>query len=211
VPLIRKPPPAGAQTGPAAPDSAAVFEALARGTDDERWAAARAAADVPGIVPALEDALEREQKPVVREALFSALARIASPQSIEAVVPFLRSDDALVRTEATDALLAAKEAAWPYFAALLRDPSVDVRILACGLARDMPSDVAVKLYCDVLESEPDVNVCAAAVEVLAEIGETAALPALERCATRFSDTPFLVFSIQMAIDRVRSQASGSRA
>ena len=47
MPLIRKP--AGApSTGVPARDSAAVLLALASGTDDERWAAARSAAELPG-------------------------------------------------------------------------------------------------------------------------------------------------------------------
>ena len=207
MPLIRKPPSAASGTTPAAPDAVAVFAALARGPDDERWSAARAAADLPGSVPALADALRREQSPVVREALFSALARIATQQSVEAVLPFLRSDDASMRTEASDALLAMKDVAWPHVAPLLRDPDVNVRVLACSLVRDMPGEAAVSLCRDLLESEPDPNVCAAAVEVLAEVGESSALPVLERCALRFGDTPFVAFSIQMAIDRVRSQES----
>ena len=210
MPLIRKPPSTASRSSPTAPDAAAVFAALARGSDDERWAAARAAAELPDSVPALADALRRERSAVVREALFSALARIARPQSVEAVLPFLRSDDALIRTEASDALLAMKDVMWPYVAPLLRDPNADVRILACGLVRDMPGEVAVSLCCGLLEAEPEPNVCAAAVEVLAEVGESSALPVLERCAKRFSDTPFLEFSIQMAIDRIRSQASSPR-
>jgi HEAT repeat protein len=211
MPLIRKPPSEAAGRTAAAPDPAAVFAALARGSDDERWAAARAAVDLPDSVPALEDALRRERSPVVREALFSALAHLASPQSVEAVLPFLRSDDALIRTEASDALLAMKGVVWSYVAPLLRDPSSDVRILACGLVREMPGEVAVSLCCGVLDSDPEPNVCAAAVDVLAEVGESSALPVLERCAKRFGDTPFLTFSIQMAIERVRSQAPNSRA
>ena len=210
MPLIRKPPPAASGTTPGAPDPAAVFAALARGTDDERWSAARSAADLPDSVPALADALRREQSPVVREAVFLALARIATKQSVEAVLPFLRSDDASVRTEASDALLAMKDVVWPHVASLLRDPDANVRTLACSLIRDMPRGAAVSLCCDLLESEPDPNVCAAAVEVLAEVGESSALPVLERCAKRFGDTPFVAFAIQMAIDRVRSQASSPR-
>jgi len=208
MPLIRKPP--AAASSPSAPDRAAVFAALARGTDDERWAAARAAADLPDSVPALEGALQRELNPAVREALFSALAHIASPQSAEAVLPFLRSDDALMRAEATDALLAMKDVAWPYVERLLGDPDVDIRVLACSLVRDMPGELAAKLCCGLLEAEHEPNVCAAAIEVLAEVGDSSALPVLERCATRFGDTPFLAFSIQLAMDRVRSQASGAR-
>jgi HEAT repeat protein len=211
MPLTRKPPPAPpAGTGPLA-DAAAIARALAEGNEDERWAAARAAANLPDSVPALKDALAGEPSPAVREALFSALARIASPQSAEAVLPLLRSDDALLRTRASDALVAMKQAAWPFIAVLLRDESADVRVLACGMLREMPSERAAPLCCELLDAEPEQNVCAAAVETLAELGDASALPALMRCAQRFRGTPFLEFSIDTAIDRVRSQATTPRA
>ena len=206
MPLVRKPPPGSPDSAAPAPDLAAVLAALARGTDDERWSAARTAAALPGSVAALGEALAREKSSRVREALLTSLARIATPESVDAVLPLLRSDDALVRTEACDALLAMKEVAWPHVAALLHDGDADVRILACGLVRDMPTEKAVRLYCDLLGSEPEANVCAAAVEALAEIaGADAlpALPALTRCAERFRATPFLAFSIQVVIDRLR--------
>jgi hypothetical protein len=211
MPLIRKPPSAAPGTAAPALDAAAVVDALAHGGDDERWAAARAAADFPAAIPALADALAREKSPTVRQALFSALARIATPQSVEMALPFLRSDDALIRTEASDALLAMKEVAWPFVPALLKDQDASVRIQACVLVRDMPSQVAASLCCELLDSEPDPNVCAAAAETLAEIGESSALPALMRCADRFHATPFLEFSIRIAIERVRSQVLSPRA
>ncbi len=204
MPLVRKPPPALTDSSARASDVAAVLALLTRGTDDERWWAARAAAALPGTVPALGEALAREKSPRVREALLTSLARIATPESVRTVLPLLRSDDALVRTEACDALLAMKDAAWPHVAALLQDGDADVRILACGLIRDMPNDTAVRLYCDLLDSEPEANVCAAAVEALAEIGGAEALPALTRCAERFRTTPFLAFSIKIVVDRLRS-------
>jgi hypothetical protein len=194
--------------GSAAPalDAAAVLATLARGTDDERWSAARAAAALPGSVPALGVALAHEKSPRVRQALLTSLARIGTAQSVQTVLPLLRSDDASVRREGSDALLAMKDVAWPSLAALLHDANADVRILACSLIRDMPNDTAVGLYCDVLDTEPDANVCAAAVEALAEMGGAEALPALTRCAARFQGTPFLAFSIRIAIERLRSQA-----
>jgi HEAT repeat protein len=184
---------------------------LAHGNDEERWAAARAAAELPSAVAALGDALAREKSPAVREALFSALASIATPESVDTVLPFLRSDDALIRTEALDALLAMKEVAWPFVPALLTDRDASIRTQACVLVRDMPRQVAASLCCDLLDSEPEPNVCAAAVEALAEIGESSALPALMRCADRFRGTAFLEFSIRIAIDRVRSQVLNPRA
>jgi len=208
MPLVRKPP-SGPRPPPAL-DPAAVLESLTSGTDEQRWSAARAAADLPASVPALGAALGKENNAAVREALFTALARIATPQSVETILPFLRSDDALVRTGASDALLAMKDVAWPHVATLLRDPDADVRILACGLVRNMPTEISVGLYCDVLDSEQEPNVCAAAVDALAELGATRALPALTRCAERFHATPFLVFSIRVAADRIRSHVPRPR-
>jgi HEAT repeat protein len=192
-------------------DTAAVLAALAHGNDDERFSAARAAAEIPESVDALRAALARETNAAVREALFSALVRIGSPASVEAVLPYLRSDDALLRTEATDALAAMKEAATDSIAALLRDADPDVRILACTLVRNLPSEIAAPLCCELLDAEQHQNVCAAAVEALAELGHAPALPALSRCAERFRGTPFLEFAIRIAIDRIRSQAPNSRA
>src|SRR5688572_3393088 len=190
MPLVRKPPRRPPAAAAAGVDTEAVVRALAGGTDDERWAAARAAADLPASVPALKAALAREQSAAVREVLFSALVRIASPQSVETVLPFLRSNDAQVRTSASDALVAMKGAAWPYLPALLNDQDPDVRILACNLVREMPQGEAVRLSCERLDAEREANVCAAVVEVLAEIGGAEALPALTRCAARFGTTPF---------------------
>ena len=206
MPLVRKPPSGTPDSAAPARDAAAVLSMLARGTDDERWSAARAAAALPGSVPALGEALAREKSPRVREAVLTSLARIATPESVKIILPLLRSDDAFVRREGSDALLAMKEVASPYVAALLQDDDADVRILASGLIRDMPNETAVRLYCGLLDSEPEANVCAAAVEALAEIAGAEALPALTRCAERFRATPFLAFSIKTVIDRLRSQA-----
>jgi HEAT repeat protein len=207
MPLIRKP---GAEMPTPPAGAAATLHALANGTEDERWAAARLAAELPDGVAALAAALPRETSTRVREAMFTALARIATLQSVEAVLPYLRSDDAQLRTRASDALTAMRDVAWPHVAALLDDADPHVRILACDLVRDQPADRVVPLFCALLDSETEPNVCAAAVDTLAEIGGTAALPALERCAERFSDTPFLVFSIGIALERIRSQGAEPR-
>ena len=210
MPLVRNPP----GTQPPAdipPVAAAVMDALAHGTDEQRWSAARAAAELPGCAPALAAALAREKAPRVREAIVTSLARIATPDSVAALLPCLRSDDAHVRMEATDALTAMKDAAWPYLGELLRDSDADVRMLACGLVRNMPNESAVRLLCELLESEPEPNVCAAAVDALAEIGGTEALPVLARCEQRFRATPFLAFAIKMVVDRIRAQAAPPRA
>lgn len=205
MPLVRKP----TRVTSASPlGEHASLAALASGTDDERWAAARAAADFPDQARALGEAALRERDPRVREAIFTSLVRIATPGSVEALLPLLRVDEASLRTGALDALLSMKSLAWPYVPGLLRDRDSDVRLLACELARGMPGDDATRVLCDLLEDEVAPNVCASAVEVLGEVGGPDALPTLARCAARFRETAFLEFAIRITADRIRSQRTG---
>lgn len=204
MPLIRG---KSAVPANAPPDAAEIATAIASGTVDERWAAARASAVLPSGVEILNKALANETAPRVREAIFTGLARIRTPASAAVVVPYVRSDDPEIRTGALDALRAMPEATAPHLPVLLHDADADVRLLACELVRNQPPDAANRLLASLLTVEPEANVCAAAVEVLAEIGESSVLPALAQCAARFSDDPFLGFAIGMARDRIGSQAS----
>jgi HEAT repeat protein len=162
----------------------------------------RAAAERPEGVSLLAAALPREADPRVREAIFTGLARAATAESASVVIPYLRSDDASLRTAAIDALRAMPAATRLYVPDLLTDPDADVRLLSCELARDLPEDEANRLLGDLLVRETEKNVAAAAIEVLAEIGRPEVLPALVACAERFSDDAFLAFSVKVVADRI---------
>ena len=130
------------------------------------------------------------------------MARIGTAESVDAVIPFLSSEDAGQRTDALDALKTMIGAVRPRLPQLLRAPDVDIRVLCCELARDLAPADATALLSRVLERDPDVNVCGAAIDVLADVGTAAALTPLARCADRFAGQPFLVFAVHAAIDRI---------
>ena len=153
-------------------------------------------------MPALAAALGTEPVPRVREAIMTALIRVGDEASVRALLPCLRSQDASQRSTAIEALQALPEAILPFMSALLRDSDTDVRILATELARNMPGNDATRVLCGVLENDPHPNVCAAAVDVLAEVGTRDAVPALRACAERFSNTPFLPFAVSTTIARI---------
>ena len=140
--------------------------------------------------------------------MFTSLARIGTRDSIAGMLPMLRSDDAALRTGALDALRSSVIATHELLPQLLNDPDADVRILSCELARSLPSEEATRSLCALLAREAEINVCAAAVEVLAEVGNHTALPILAQCAQRFSQVPFLTFAIKLATDRIA--AAGTR-
>ena len=206
MPLIRKDPPTAApQTspGPAIAD-------LSSASADRRWAAARSAASEPGGIAALGHALAVEANARVREAILTALARTGSAEAVDAVLPHLRSDESGLRTAILDTLRLMPQALASRLAGLLHDGDADVRVLACDLARDPAIAGAADLLCDLLQHDPSANVCAAAVEVLAEIGGESALPALAQCPERFPADPFLAFAVDMATRRILSQPSDPR-
>jgi HEAT repeat protein len=207
MPLIRKD---TADAGAPRDGAADLAAALKSASADARWSAARGLAASPEGVQTLAEALRVESDARVREAMFTSLARIGTPQSAAVAAPYLRSDDAQVRTGALDALRAMPQAARAELPALLEDPDADVRLLACEIVRGLPGPDAMGLLGALLEREADVNVCAAAVEVVTEIGDATILPALASCAERCAHEPFLVFAIKVASDRIGPPAEDER-
>lgn len=201
MPLIRKPAPSAER---AKPGAAEVLSGLGSANSDDRWAAARAAAEIPDCAAALAAALPQEIDSRVREAMFTSLARIGTRDSIAGMLPMLRSNDAALRTGALDALSSSIVASHELLPQLLRDPDIDVRILSCELARRLPGAEANRVLSELLVRETEVNVCGAAIDVLAEVGDQSALSALARCAQRFSQVSFLTFAIKLATDRIRA-------
>lgn len=202
MPLVK-----GNRGSAAAGATSPLSPALDSSDAENRWAAARSLAGRAEAVPELAAALRRETVPRVREAILTSLIRTGDTASAEAIVPCLRSQDAALRAAAIEALQALPSALGPILARLFNDPESDVRLLATELARNMKASEATRLLCGLIDQEPHPNVCAAAIEVLAEVGTSEALPALERCAVRFAATPFLPFAISMAIARISGAES----
>jgi len=92
----------------------------------------------------------------------------------------------------------------------MEDQEADVRLLSCELARALPDKAANSVLGNLLENEAQPNVCAAAVEVLAELGEFEALPGLAACAKRFPTNEFLLFAIKTVVDRIQATAASTR-
>lgn len=206
MPLIRREP--VKRAAPAGADLRQAAAALRSGAAEERRDAARSLAAKPEAAGVLGEALATERDGRVREAIFTSLTRLGSAECVEAIIPHLRSDDAGLRAGALDALRGMIDTVRPRLPALLADPDPDIRVLCCDLVRDLSAADATELLCRVLERDPEANVCGAAIDVLAEIGNRAALPALEKCAARFPDQGFLTFAIKVAAERIASQGAG---
>lgn len=190
-----------------AQDSAAAIANLTNPQAETRWSAARSLGNYPQAIPALAVALGIERVSRVREAIITALISIGDEASVRALLPYLRSQDAGLRSATVEALQSLPNAISSFVDQLLKDSDSDVRLVATELVRNMPSGKATEALCRLLERERDPNVCAAAIELLAEVGTRDAVPALQSCAERFAGVPFLAFAASTAIARI-SDAEG---
>jgi HEAT repeat protein len=205
MPFIKRDPAAPAEQTP--DDPTAQIAGLESPDAQARWSAARALGGDPDAVPALAAALAREHVPRVREAIMTGLMRVGDEASVLVLLPYLRSQDAGQRGTAIEALQALPGAILPFMPKLLADGDSDVRILATELVRNIPAKDATRVLCGLIEHEQHPNVCAAAIDVLAEVGTRDAIPALKACAERFSNTPFVPFAVSITMARI-SDAEG---
>ncbi len=195
MPLVRK---AISLEPPQRPSPERPGDIPLHGSADERWAAARSLTG-QAAEPALVRALSVETDPQIREAILTNLVSIGTVSARRAVCDQLRSENADARSAALDALKAARDATLPHVSELLVDADPDVRLLACEVVRGFSMPKAQSLLTALLERDDQINVCAAAIEVLSEIGTISALPSLDACRHRFAHDPFLRFSIDAAV------------
>ena len=168
----------------------------------------RAARDLASHADAallLGERLGVETEPSVREALFTALTMYPSEAAARTLLALLRTEDARLRNGAIEALAAMPAAVGPHITSLLRDPDSDVRIFTVNLLIDLRHARVAQWLLQVLQEETHVNVVAAAIEVLAEVGTVAELPALRGARERFADDVFIGFATDIAIERIEAE------
>jgi HEAT repeat protein len=93
----------------------------------------------------------------------------------------------------------------PHVESMLADPDSDVRIFAVNVLAGLRHPMVPEWLHRVVARDRHVNVCAAALDALAEVGEPDAVPALEALAARFSDVTFIKFAVDAAVRRIRGR------
>jgi len=167
-----------------------------------RRQAARELVACPGAAGALASRLICEADPSVREMIMLTLAVLGDTIGIKALTDCLRSDDAALRNGAIEALEQIPDGVAPVIQSLLKDPDPDVRILAVNVLESLRHPAVEQWLLEVLDADAHVNVCANAVNLLAEVGTTASLESLARLKQRFPDEPYIQFATDLAVQRI---------
>jgi HEAT repeat protein len=168
---------------------------------DRRRNAVRLAAR-RGEAELLADHLAAESDPDIRETILTSLVRIGGSAAIRPLVQLLGTDQTSLRGALIETLQNMGDAIVPEIEKLLRDDNSDLRIYAVNTLLSLRSPRVPDIALKVIETDPHVNVCAAAVDVLMETGRPDMLDALNAVAVRFPDQPFLAFAVRAAIKRI---------
>jgi HEAT repeat protein len=167
-----------------------------------RWAA-RDLIDCPNAARALVSRLKREEEVPVREVILTTLIRLDDASALGGLVECLRSEDAALRNEVIEAMKLLPGEVAPIMQSLLADLDPDVRIFAVNILESLRHADVESWLIQVIEKDPEVNVCAAAVDLLSEVASAKALQPLVRLKSRFSEEPYIQFAAELALQRIR--------
>ncbi len=149
--------------------------------------------------------LAQEQDTSVREVLLTALGRLRDREAVAALVACMRSEDAALRNHAIEVMKSIPDEVGPLMQGLLADDDADVRILGVNVLESLRHPQVERWLIDVIESDTNVNVCAAAVDLLGEVGTAASREPLGRLLQRFAGEPYIAFAAGIALARVAQE------
>ncbi len=151
---------------------------------------------------ALLKQLNQETNTSVREAIFTSLTLIGDGVAVDGLVGCLSSEDTVLRNEAIEALKQLPDEIAPMMQQLLLADEPDLRIFAVNVLESLRHPKVEQWLIDVIENDSHVNVCATAVDLLGEVGSSAARPALEGLRVRFANEPYICFAADLALKRL---------
>lgn len=166
-----------------------------------RWAA-RDLIDCPDASAALLKRLSMEDDISVREVILTTLTFLGDEVAVAGLVECLRSENASLRNEAIEAMKQLPNEVATIICGLLLDEDADVRIFAVNILETLRHPDVESWLITVIENDPLLNVCATAVDLLGEVGTTAAREPLKRLNLRFPGEPYIQFATKLALERI---------
>lgn len=201
MPLMKNPTPTPA---PLVQDYSLLLAALDDATPVVRSQAALALSEHPRAAAALLARLHVEDNAAVRSAIVAALACIGNADAVAGLARCLGGEDVWLRNAAIEVLRSLPEHVAPLMGHLLTDADRDVRILALGVLDDLRHPDAERWLLHVIECDADVNVCSAALDVLAQMATPLARVPVTALLQRFAAEPYVQFAGALVLRRIEA-------
>jgi len=169
-----------------------------------RWAARDLADchDCAETVPALLARLPQETDAAVRAIILTTLLKLADARVAQALTDCLRHASPVLCQEIIGTLQQMPQLLAPLIPALLRDQDSALRIVTVNILESLRHSEVEQWLLQVISEDQHVNVCAAAVDLLGEVGSAAARTPLLALRQRFADEPYVAFAADLALRRL---------
>jgi HEAT repeat protein len=154
-------------------------------------------------VPRLSQLLASENLGV-QEAADIALRSIGGKESVTAVIPHLRSEEAPLRNLAMDILRQIGDQDIHSLIELMRDADPDIRIFTSDILGSTKTVLAVSPLCEGLLKDPEVNVRYQAAVSLGELGFGEASASLNKA---LKDEEWIQFAAVEALAKIEDESS----
>lgn len=183
-------------------DFAGLSEALlTENATSRRWAALDLA-NFPEASALLVKQYKQEQDAFVRDAILSSLTHLRDPMAITTLVECLRSEDVALRNEVIEIFKQLPDEIAPIMDSLLVDSDPDVRIFAVNILESLRHEKVETWLISVIERDAHINVCAAALDLLGEVGTRHAVQAIQQLKARFTNEPYIGFAADLALKSI---------
>ena len=146
--------------------------------------------------------LADEDSPVVRSAILEGLVTLGSGAVVELLFPLLRSASSPLRAGVIEALQQLPDQVAPYIDRLLQDGDPEVRMSTISALESLHHPLVGHWLIAVLQRDPEVKVCAAAADLLGEVGDHSAVPPLRAVKARFPRDSFIQFAADVALGQI---------
>jgi len=140
----------------------------------------------------------------IQEAADSSLRKIGGKETVRAVLPLLRSDDAPVRNLSMDILREVGNQDLASLITLIHDEDADIRIFVSDILGSTNNVLAVEPLCEALLEDPEVNVRYQAAVSLGELGMSEAASCLNEA---IADEEWVQYSVIEALTKIGHSSS----
>ena len=178
-----------------------VQEQLRSADPRARLEAVRRASRV-GDVGLLVETLRSEADSFVCETILTSLARRADARAITALAELIGDEDARLRNDVIETLSSMGDEVMDCLAPLLDSDDHNIRIYVLTVLSMIHNPGAAKIALKTAQCDANVNVCAAAVEVVAASGSPDLIRELRSIPGRFPNQPYLAFAARAALGRI---------
>lgn len=120
----------------------------------------------------------------------------------EILLKVLQSPNAYLRNKVITFIQYYGEKGEPFIKKLINSGERDLKIFAVNILGDVTYESSKDVLCELIENEDDLNVLMTAVDYLGEIGDIEDITLLKNLKERFQDQEYVVFGIDLAIDKI---------